>query len=56
MRISKKAQIAHLIANEAFIEVPSKYVDFASIFLPKLTIELFKYIKIKNHAIELVDD
>ncbi len=56
MYSSKKAQIAHLKVNKAFIEVISKYADFADIFLPKLAIKLFKYIEINNYTIELVDD
>ncbi len=42
--------------NEAFIKVPSKYADFVDVFSPKLVIELPKYMKINDHAIELVDD
>ena len=35
---SKKAQIAHLKANEAPTKVLSKYADFANVVLPKLAI------------------
>ena len=52
----KKAQIAYLKADEAFIKVLSKYADFTDIFLPKLTKEFFKHMGINNHTIELVDD
>ena len=52
----KKAKIAHLKVDKAFIRVSSKYIDFANIFLPKLAVELFKHIGIKNHAIKFVDD
>ena len=53
---SKKAQIAHLIANEVLIKVFSKYTDFADVFLPKLVVKLLKYIKINNYTIELIDN
>ena len=53
---SKKAQIAYLKADEAFIKIPSEYADFADVFSPKLAIKLFKYTRMNNHAIELVDD
>lgn len=53
---SKRAQIAHLKADEAPIKVPYKYIDFAKIFLPKLAIKLSKHINIYNYAIELVSD
>ncbi len=53
---SRRAQIAHLKADEAPTEVPSKYTDFADIFLPKLAAELPEHTGINDHAIELVDD
>ncbi len=56
MHPSRKAQIAHLKAAEALIKVPSKYADFADVFLPKLAVKLPKYTRINNHAIKLVDD
>ena len=56
MYYSKKAQIAYLKADEALIKVPSKYADFANIFLPKLVTVFFKYTEINNHAINLVND
>ena len=52
----KRAQIAHLKANEAFTKVLSKYTDFIDIFLPKLAIKLFEHTEINNHTIEFVDD
>ncbi len=52
----KRAQIAYLKADKAFIKVPSKYADFADVFSPKLAIELPKHTRINDHAIELVDD
>ena len=42
--------------DKALIKIPSKYADFANVFLLKLVINLFKHIRINNHAIELVDD
>ena len=33
---SRRAQIAHLKADEAPTEVPSEYADFADVFSPKL--------------------
>ena len=56
MRISRKAQIAYLKADEAPTKVLNKYTDFADIFLPKLAAELSKHPGINNYAIELVDD
>ncbi len=53
---SRKAQIAHLKADQAFSKVPSEYVDFADVFSPKLTAEFPEHIEINNHAIELMDD
>ncbi len=52
----KRAQIAHLKADEAFTEVLNKYTNFADIFSAKFATELFEYIEINDHAIELVDD
>ncbi len=53
---SRRAQIAHLKADEAPIEVPSEYADFADVFSPKLAAELPEHTGINDHAIELVDD
>ncbi len=53
---SKRAQIAHLKADEAPTKVPSKYADFADVFSPKLNAELPKHTGINDHTIELVDD
>ena len=53
---SKKIQIAHLKADEAFIKVFGKYADFVDIFLPKLATKLSKYTRINNHIIKLVDN
>ncbi len=56
MHPSRRAQIAHLKADEAPTKVPSEYADFADIFSPKLAVELPKHTEINDHAIELVDD
>ncbi len=56
MYLSRRAQIAHLKADEASTKVPSKYADFTDVFSPKLAVELLEYIEINDHAIELVDD
>ncbi len=56
MHPSRRAQIAHLKANEAFFEVLSKYADFADVFLLKLAVELLEHTKINDHTIELVDN
>ena len=53
---SKRVQIAYLKANEAPTKVPSKYADFANVFLPKLAAKLPKHTGINDYAIELVDD
>ncbi len=50
------AQIAHLKADEAPTKVPSEYADIADVFSPKLAAELPEYMRINDHAIELVDD
>ena len=52
----KKTQIALLKADEAFTKVLSKYADFASIFSWKSAVQLSKYMRINNHAIEFVED
>ncbi len=53
---SRRAQIAHLKADEAPIKVSSEYADFADVFLPKLAVELPEYTGINDYAIKLVDD
>ncbi len=52
----RRSQIVHLKANKAPTKVPSKYADFADIFLSKLTTKLLKHTEINDHAIKLVDD
>lgn len=54
--LSKSAQIAQLKADEALTKVFNKYVNFIDIFLPKLAVKHPEYMRINNHAIELVDD
>ncbi len=56
MHPSRRAQIAHLKADKAPIEVPSEYADFADIFSPKLAAELSEHTGINDYAIELEDD
>ncbi len=56
MHPSRRAQIAHLKADEAPTKVPSKYADFADVFLPKLAAELQEHTGINDHAIKFVDD
>ncbi len=53
---SRKAQIAHLKADEALTKISSKYADFADVFLPKLAAKLPEHTGINDYAIELVDD
>ena len=48
---SKKAQIAHLKADEASTKVLSKYINFADVLSSKLAVELPKYTRFNNHAI-----
>ncbi len=45
-----------MIADNAPIEDPSKYADFADVFSPKLAVKLPKHTDINNHTIELVDN
>ncbi len=56
MHPSKRAQIAHLKADEAPTKVPNVYADFADIFSPKLAVELPEHTGINDHVIELMDD
>ncbi len=53
---SKRAQIAHLKADETSTEVPRKYTDFTDVFSSKLAIELSEHTGINDHAIKLVND
>ncbi len=56
MHPSKKAQIAHLKADEALSKVSSKYADFADVFSLKLALEFLEYTKINNYTIKLIDN
>ncbi len=53
---SRRAQIAHLKADDVPNKVPCEYADFADVFSPKLAVELPEHTEINDHAIELVDD
>ena len=53
---SKKAQIAYLKVDKVSTKVSNEYANFVDVFLPKLAIELPKYMRIKNHTIELVNN
>ncbi len=53
---SKRAHIAYLKVDKAFIEIASEYTDFVDVFLLKLAIQLPEHIKINNHTIKVVDD
>ncbi len=56
MHSLRKAQIAHLKADEVPSKVFGEYVDFADVFSPKLAAELPEHTGINNHTIKLVDD
>ena len=56
MHFSKKAQIAHLKADEAPIKIFSKHTDFADIFLLKFSTKFFEYTIINYNVIELVNN
>ena len=53
--LSRRPQIAGLIAKEAPTKVPAEYADFADVFSPDLASELSKHTGINDHAIELVN-
>ncbi len=53
---SKRAQIAHLKADEASSKVSSEYANFPDVFSPKLAAKLLEHKEINDHAIKLVDD
>ncbi len=53
---SRRAQIAHLKADEVFTEVPSEYADFVDVFSPKLAAKLTEHTGINDYAIEFMDD
>ncbi len=56
MHPSRRAQIAHLKADEDPTKVSSEYADFVAVFSPKLATELSEHTRINDHAIKLVDD
>ena len=56
MQPLKKAWIVYLKANKVLTKVFCEYIDFAEVFLSKLVAKLSEYIRINNHAIELVND
>ena len=56
MHLLKRAQIAHLKVNEAPSKIPSKYTNFADVFLAKLVAEHSEHTRINNYAIDLVND
>lgn len=51
----KRAQIAYLKGDEAFIKVPSKYAFFVGIFSPKFVAKLSKHTRINDYVIKLVN-
>ena len=55
VHLFRRAQIAHLKADEALTQVLSKYADFVDVFSPKLAAKLPKH-GISNHIIKFVDD
>lgn len=48
-------QIAALEKDKAPTEIPSKYADYADIFLPDLLMELPENTDINKHVIELIE-
>ena len=51
----RSSQISGLIAEEAPIKIPAKYLNFANVFFPDLAFELPKHTRINDHAINLVE-
>ena len=56
MHLLRKPQIAYLKADKAFIKVFSQYNNFIDVFPLKLAVKVFKYTRVNNNAIELVDN
>ena len=54
--LSKIDQIAYQKIDKALIKILSKYTDFVNIFLSKLAVKLFKYKRVNNYTIELIDN
>lgn len=53
--LSRRFQIASLIAKKTLTKVPIKYADFANVFSLDLIFKLPKHTMINNHAIKLVN-
>ena len=56
IHLSKKALIVYLNADKAPTKVASEYIKFADVFLPKLATKHPDYMRINDHAIELIND
>lgn len=50
-----ESMLAFFVADKAFIVILLEYNDFAIVFFPKFAAKLFKYIKIINYLIHLVN-
>lgn len=55
MHLFCKPQIASLIVEEAFTKVFAKYTNFVNMFFLDLTSKLFKFTRINDYTIKLVD-
>lgn len=55
IHLSCRAWIAFLKVDDFRIPILSKYTNFANIFFKNLVAKLLEYIKINNHAINLID-
>lgn len=53
--LSRRFQIIGLITKKTSIKIFVKYIKLANIFSPNLAFKIFKYNRINNHAIKLVD-
>lgn len=56
MHTLKKTQIAHLKVDEFFIEVSSKYTDFADIFFSMFAVVLLENTRINDYAIGFLEN
>ena len=56
VHLSYQAEIRLLLADKAPTKIPSKYLDYADIFLFDLIIELVENTGMNKHAIKLVED
>lgn len=52
---SQRAQVALLLADEAPVDVPSEYSNYADVFSPESAVELPEHTGINDHPINLVD-